>query len=237
MTTPTKVSRYRDEIHGDVILDPLSVALINTGPLQRLGRVYQLGYTHLVYRGATHTRLSHVIGAYHMAGRFVDGLQSNYRLMSRLPKGAARPDEFLPRGRVNGPGSDESRWLVLRYLVQWAALLHDIGHIPLGHTLEDEFEGIFVGHDDFHSPRLPALWGTDGAPTELSLVFRTAADTGLLPRELVEMQIDGLAAYAVVMSICLYKEDRKPGPSSSYESFQDKTRRGFERPIETSPER
>ncbi len=157
---PTKVWRYRDEIHGDVLLDPVAVALINTAPLQRLGRVYQLGYTHLVYRGATHTRLSHVIGAYHMAGRFVDFLRENYRLMASRPPGSADPEDFLPLGgEVADPSALETRWLVLRYLVQWAALLHDVGHVPLGHTLEDEFEGIYVPHDKFESPRLPVLWG------------------------------------------------------------------------------
>jgi hypothetical protein len=63
---------HRDQIHGDVRFDPLAVALLNTEALQRLGRVYQLGYAHLIYRGGTHTRLSHVMGAMHVAGRLVD---------------------------------------------------------------------------------------------------------------------------------------------------------------------
>jgi hypothetical protein len=48
---------HRDQIHGDIRYDPLAVALLETSPLQRLGRIYQLGYGHLVYRGGTHTRL------------------------------------------------------------------------------------------------------------------------------------------------------------------------------------
>lgn len=218
----TKVARYRDEIHGDVILDPLAVALINTASLQRLGRIYQLGYTHLVYRGATHTRLSHVIGAYHIAGRFVDYLRENYRLMSRLPKGAARPADFLPQSANGAQVTEESRWLVLRYLVQWAALLHDVGHIPLGHTLEDEFEGIFIPHDDFHSPRLSMLWwGTDEKPSDLRRVFEQSASVGTLPAEFGQLGINAELAYQVVMSICLFKEKRESGsPQDVYRSFE-----------------
>lgn len=223
-TSSRKVSRYRDEIHGDVILDPVAVSLINTAPLQRLGRIYQLGYTHLVYRGATHTRLSHVIGAYHMAGRFLDCLRDNYRLMADLlPPGAARPEHFLPKGpSTEKAPSEESRWLVLRYLVQWAALLHDIGHIPLGHTLEDEFEGIYVSHDNFRSPRLPALWAAyGGQSSELSLVFSNAERAGIFPPEFSSVGIDASIAYAIVMCICLYKEKREPGAHADrYKSFE-----------------
>ena len=219
----SKVSRYRDEIHGDVILDPVAVSLINTAPLQRLGRIYQLGYTHLVYRGATHTRLSHVIGAYHMAGRFVDCLRDNYRLMAHLPPGAVKPEHFLPQGPgAERSASSENRWLVLRYLVQWAALLHDVGHIPLGHTLEDEFEGIYVGHDHFRSPRLPAIWrGIRDKRSELEQVFADAESSGILPTELSSVGINASLAYAIVMCICLYKEKREPGAhADKYRSFE-----------------
>ena len=91
---------HRDQIHGDVRFDPLAVALLNTGALQRLGRVYQLGYAHLIYRGGTHTRLSHVMGAMHVAGRLVDLVRENYVETTDLPDGAIRPEDFLPGGMV-----------------------------------------------------------------------------------------------------------------------------------------
>jgi HD superfamily phosphohydrolase len=219
---PTKVWRYRDEIHGDVLLDPVAVALINTAPLQRLGRVYQLGYTHLVYRGATHTRLSHVIGAYHMAGRFVDYLRENYRLMAARPPGSADPEEFLPGGsEAVDPSALETRWLVLRYLVQWAALLHDVGHVPLGHTLEDEFEGIYVPHDKFESPRLPVLWGAgEGETSDLRSAIQSAHVHGLFPPEFKALGVDVDTAYAAVMTTCLYKEKRETvGSRETHQSF------------------
>src|SRR5260370_32015910 len=93
-----KAITHRDQIHGDVRFDPLAVALLNTEALQRLGRVYQLGYAHLIYRGGTHTRLSHVMGPMHVAGRLVDLLRENYMETPRVPVAPIRPDDFLPSG-------------------------------------------------------------------------------------------------------------------------------------------
>src|SRR5216684_7247684 len=98
-----KAITHRDQIHGDVRFDSLAIALLNTPALQRLGRVYQLGYAHLVYRGGTHTRLSHVLGASHVAGQLVDLLRQNYLEAEESPRGAVDPEQFLPPGRGNAP--------------------------------------------------------------------------------------------------------------------------------------
>ncbi|MGA8669190.1 MAG: hypothetical protein WB679_04910 [Terracidiphilus sp.] len=199
---------HRDQVHGDVRFDPMAVALLNTSSLQRLGRVYQLGYAHLVYRGGTHTRLSHVMGASHVAGWLVDQLRQNYLQAGDLPRGAVEVESFLPRGSgKQSPAKDnlDSRWDALRHLVSWAALLHDVGHVPLGHTLEDEFEGIYEKHDDFASPRIPYLWleTAPGMDSEIRRVFKRAE---LLPKSLQDLGIDGEAAWQSVMLICLHKE-------------------------------
>src|SRR5580698_7774679 len=97
-----KAITHRDQVHGDVRFDSLAVALLNTAPLQRLGRIYQLGYAHLVYRGGTHTRLAHVMGASQVAGQLVDLLRQNYLEVKDLPRGAVPRDEFLPRGQKAG---------------------------------------------------------------------------------------------------------------------------------------
>ena len=195
---------HRDQVHGDVRLDSLAVALLDTAPLQRLGRIYQLGYAHLVFRGGTHTRLSHVMGASHAAGQLVEFLRQNYQ-DGDLPLGAVEFDEFLP-GQRGTPRDD--RWDVLRHLVRWAALLHDIGHVPLGHTLEDEFDGIYVKHDDFASPRIPYLWHeiSPGQDSEIRQVFRREE---LLPECFNSLGINGEKAWQTVMLICLHKEETK----------------------------
>jgi hypothetical protein len=143
-------------------------------------------------------------------------------LMASRPQGSADPEDFLPDARDNAHVlPPESRWLVLRYLVQWAALLHDVGHIPLGHTLEDEFEGIYVSHDKFESPRLPVLWGSgEEGPSDLRGAFRSAHTNGLFPSEFQALGVDVDTAYAAVMTTCLYKEKRESeGSRETHLSF------------------
>ncbi|HVL81685.1 MAG TPA: HD domain-containing protein [Actinomycetota bacterium] len=101
----------RDSIWGDIELGERELALIDTDALQRLRRVRQLGFTHLVFPGAHHTRFEHSIGVFHTAGLALD----------RLAGIAAAP-----------PIGDGDRAAFLA-----AALLHDIGHYPFSHAVEE----------------------------------------------------------------------------------------------------
>jgi len=67
---PGKV--FTDPVHGDVHLNTLEVAIVDTPAYQRLRRVRQLGMTHLVYPGAVHTRFSHGLGAVRVAQMLLD---------------------------------------------------------------------------------------------------------------------------------------------------------------------
>ncbi|MGL9619296.1 HD domain-containing protein [Bradyrhizobium sp. U531] len=188
---------HRDQVHGDVHYDPLSAKLLNTSAMQRLGRIYQLGYAHLVFRGGTHTRLSHVMGASHTATEIVDKLRFNYTKKTAVhPRYVVFPRDFLPCTS----GSLDERWDVLRHLVAWAALLHDLGHVPLGHTLEDEFEGIFQKHDDFRSPRSPHLWGRE------SEIHQILTDENLHPASFKRCGVKREQVWQVVMLICFFKD-------------------------------
>jgi HD superfamily phosphohydrolase len=204
---------HRDEVHGDVKYDDLGVALLNTPHLQRLGRVYQLGYGHLVYRGGNHTRLSHSMGTYLTAWRLARALQYNYESQLHYPKRAIDPWEFLPVRAGAEPQPLDSRkskervklqdrWTVLRHLVSWAALLHDIGHVPLGHTLEDEFAGLYESHDSITSPRLRHLWADPS-----SEIRQVLEDTKLYPEAFKQAGINtGSTVYQAVLLICTWKE-------------------------------
>ena len=195
---------HRDQVHGDIYYDKLAAALIDSAPMQRLGRVNQLGYASLVFRGGNHSRLSHVMGAYGLAGRFVDALRRNYESDATRPLGAVDPDLFLPWKQ---PDQLEDRWAILRFLVGWAALLHDTGHVPLGHTLEDEFDKIFVKHDDFRSPRIPHLWieSSPGHPAEIRRLFLREE---LLPDVFLRKKITGEMVWQAVMIICFHKSEK-----------------------------
>ena len=64
----------RDPIHGNIKLDGLSVELLETLEIQRLYNIKQLGFAHLVFPGAHHTRLEHSLGAYDIASKISDML-------------------------------------------------------------------------------------------------------------------------------------------------------------------
>lgn len=107
---------------------PEEVRIINHPAFQRLGRINQLGQTHLVFRGATHKRFEHSMGTVNVLQRMIDATRHNSEKAKRHPK-TARP---LSR--------EEERFTRL------GALLHDIGHLAAGHTLEDEL-GLVGKHD------------------------------------------------------------------------------------------
>ena len=111
----------RDPVWGYVhIPDPI-LSIIDTEDFQRLRNITQLGYVHLVYPGARHSRFEHSIGVYHLAKQFLSRL-----LMSDPPL-------IL---------NDED----IRVFIA-ATLLHDIGHYPFSHTLE-ELVPFFVLHEE-----------------------------------------------------------------------------------------
>jgi hypothetical protein len=199
---------HRDQVHGDVHYDSMAVALLDTEAMQRLGRIYQLGYAHLVFRGGTHTRLSHVMGASNMATEIVDRLRFNHAQKRAVhPRHVVLPEQFLPC-----PDCDDidARWDVLRHLVSWAALLHDLAHIPLGHTLEDEFEGIFKKHDDFSSPRSPYLWGREGD------IYAVLTNESLYPSSFKKCGIGSEQVWQTVMLTCFFKDEQRDGEQEDF---------------------
>ena len=101
----------RDPLWNNITLDDLSIRLVDTRAFQRLRYVRQLGLAYLVYPGATHTRFEHALGTWHLAGRTLELLKA--------------------RGDLKAEQSREAR------IVAAAALLHDIGHYPFSHALEE----------------------------------------------------------------------------------------------------
>src|ERR1044071_3494954 len=105
----SKRKLIRDAVHGDIEMGPLEVELMDTPEFQRLRGIRQLGTACLVFPSAVHTRFEHSLGTSWMTHRVLDAV------------------------RRSRPISVEEE-IVIRI----AALLHDITHIPFGHTLEDE---------------------------------------------------------------------------------------------------
>lgn len=120
---------------GDVLLNKLEVAIVNTKDFQRLRKVRQLGTTYMVYPSAVHTRFEHSLGVLKQASEIIKNIRDN--LHSQQQEKYISPED--------------------EQIVRLLALLHDIGHMPFGHTIEDEF-GIFRSHDK-HETRWEYLLG------------------------------------------------------------------------------
>lgn len=99
-----------DPVYGFIkIPGELIFDIIEHPWFQRLRHVKQLGLTDFVYPSAQHTRFQHALGALHLMGRVLDSLRS---------KGIAINDKEYEASLI-------------------AVLLHDIGHGPFSHALED----------------------------------------------------------------------------------------------------
>jgi HD superfamily phosphohydrolase len=101
----------RDPLWDNVRVDRPALLALDTPTVQRLRYIRQVGHSFLVYPGATHTRFEHALGAYHLTRRAIASLEELGEL------GPATSHDCLA--------------------VRLAALLHDIGHYPFSHALEE----------------------------------------------------------------------------------------------------
>jgi uncharacterized protein len=109
MTQARKI--INDPVYGFITIDhPLILQIISHPYYQRLRNIHQMAFAHLVYPGAVHSRLHHSLGAYHLMCNALGELKSKDI--------AVTPGEELG-ARI-------------------AILLHDIGHGPFSHALENE---------------------------------------------------------------------------------------------------
>ena len=105
----SKRKLIRDAVHGDIEMSPLEVELMDTPEFQRMRGIKQLGTACLVFPSAVHTRFEHSLGTSWMAHRMIESIRRSETISAE----------------------DEN-------LIRVSALLHEITHIPFGHTLEDE---------------------------------------------------------------------------------------------------
>jgi uncharacterized protein len=108
---PAEFEIIRDPLWDNIRLDRPALLALDTPTVQRLRYVRQVGHAFLVYPGATHTRFEHALGAYHLTRRALAALEERAEL---------------------GPASNQDR-----LAVRMAALLHDVGHYPFSHALEE----------------------------------------------------------------------------------------------------
>ena len=110
MTDSNKKKIVNDPIYGFVsIPDALHFDIIEHPYFQRLRRIKQVSMTNMVYPSANHTRFAHSLGAMHLMHRAIQLLRSKGTNISEEEEQAA----------------------------SLAILLHDVGHGPFSHTLEN----------------------------------------------------------------------------------------------------
>ncbi len=99
-----------DPVYGFITIDDELIFKIIAHPhYQRLRRIHQMAMAHLVYPGAVHTRLHHSLGAYHLMCNAINELKNKGTVITRDEEQGAKV----------------------------AILLHDIGHGPFSHALEN----------------------------------------------------------------------------------------------------
>jgi len=111
------VKRVSDPVHGSIGLTDLETRVIETRAFQRLRYVKHLGLVYLVFPGADFSRFSHSLGTCHVMGRLLDALFRS--------------------------GLSLKCWDRQRFRL--AALLHDIGHYPFSHAMEDAVSNHYTG--------------------------------------------------------------------------------------------
>ncbi|BFH10396.1 HD domain-containing protein [Paenibacillus melissococcoides] len=111
---------FKDPVHNYVHVQDRTIwDLINTSEFQRLRRIRQLGTSYFTFHGAEHSRFSHSLGVYEITRRIISQFERN--------RYADWPEEE-------------------GLLALCAALLHDVGHGPFSHSIEEAF-GMF--HEDW----------------------------------------------------------------------------------------
>jgi HD superfamily phosphohydrolase len=100
----------KDAVWGMIDLTEQEIIVLDSPILQRLRYVKQLGVTYLTYPTASYSRFEHTLGAMHQAERMLRAIAARSKAK----------DELLSE----------------KVTVRLAAMLHDIGHLPLSHVAE-----------------------------------------------------------------------------------------------------
>jgi HD superfamily phosphohydrolase len=105
---------FKDPVHKYIYVQDQTIwNLINTREFQRLRRIRQLGTSYLTFHGAEHSRFSHSLGVYEITRKIISQFERN--------------------GYPDWPKEE-------KLVALCAALLHDVGHGPFSHSLEQLFD-------------------------------------------------------------------------------------------------
>jgi len=150
-------------------------AIVDTAEFQRLRQITQLGLASRIYPGATHTRFEHALGVFHNSLRYLWQLGKDARFAAAVSRHQAE-------------------------VLMVAALLHDLGHWPFCHPIEDMalpdlpphevFAAQFLSPDRELGQVLRRDWGIEPAEIIDVLVPRTDSTSLRLMRSILSGPID-----------------------------------------------
>lgn len=113
----SRKQRIRDNVHGDIEISENFLQIVNTPEFQRLRRIRQLATAQYVFPSADHTRFIHSLGTFAVMQKIIAHFEEYFQTLG---------------GPVEIKKEDKDALLI-------ASLLHDLGHTPFSHAMEDIF--------------------------------------------------------------------------------------------------
>jgi len=151
-----------DPVYGFIrIPGDIIFDLIEHPWFQRLRNIKQLGLTSFVYPGANHTRFQHALGALHLMDMAINTLRS--------------------KGIEISSAEEEAAYI--------AILLHDSGHGPFSHALENSIIG-GITHEDLSLLLMKKLNETNDGKLDLAISIFNGTYRRKFLHELISGQID-----------------------------------------------
>lgn len=122
---PGKRKAIKDTVWGMLDFSAFEMRLIDSPLMQRMRNIHQLGFSYLTYPSADHTRFIHSLGMAHVVANFIAGIDRD------------RADDTSSQkpGKLSFERFEALEPLHKRELL-YAALLHDVGHMPFSHASE-----------------------------------------------------------------------------------------------------
>lgn len=150
-------------------------SIVDTAEFQRLRQISQLGLASRIYPGATHSRFEHALGVFHNALKYLWQLGKDERFAAAVSPHQAE-------------------------VLMVAALLHDLGHWPFCHPIEDmgladlppheQFAAEFLASDRELGQVLKNEWGIEPDEVLDVLVAKSDSATLRLMRSILSGPID-----------------------------------------------
>ena len=167
-------ARFRDPIYGFIPVTDAELKIIDTPIFQRLRRIGQLALTKYVYPSTEHSRFVHSLGVMHCSTLVYEGIINN-----KLSEISFNPNEKMIK------------------TLRFAALLHDVGHLPFSHAVEKhwlkslthEDVGIFIIKNHPEISEIIKSEGVDCADVA-SLLTKKQKRKHQLLHEIISGQLD-----------------------------------------------